>query len=219
VPAAEDDYDEDVTREFNEDRRLIWWGIALAASAALVPILALPAVVVAIVAIVRGHIGLGAVVIVGAVFAASTGLARNAEASASAIPAVPVNFHVGICPDDSLSTGCYYAHSNDLWIEDPTDRVTFSHEMGHAFDAQRLDDGERHRFSCLPAAQPPVEGDPDLCGARWDENVAEVFADAYANCRLRFRAGSVRFLYGNGYEPSTTRRHRNACRFIARAAD
>jgi hypothetical protein len=219
VPAAEDDYDEDLTREFNEDRRLIWWGIALAAGAALIPILALPAIVVAVIAIVRGHIGLGAVVVVGAVFAASTGLARNAEASAPVIPAVPVNLHIGACPDIPLSSECYYAHTNDLWLEDSEDRVSYWHGMGHAFDTQRLDDGERHRFSCLPAARPAIETDPDACGARWDEQAIEIFADAYANCRLRFRFGSVRFLYGNGYEPSTARRHRNACRFIARAAD
>jgi hypothetical protein len=146
-------------------------------------------------------------------------LALALTAAALSIPAVPVNLHIGKCPDIALSNECYYAHTNDLWLEDPADRVSYWHGMGHAFDTQRLDDGERHRFSCLPAAKPPVEGDPDLCGARWDEHVAEVFADAYANCRLRFRAGSVRFLYGNGYEPTTARRHRNACRLIARAAD
>lgn len=216
---TKDGYDEDLTREFNEDRRLIWWGVGLAASAALIPVLAIPAIIVAGIAIVRGHIGLGAVIIVGAAIAASAGLERNAEARALVIPAVAVTIHHGTCPDDAQSTGCYYASSNEIWVEDPGDQVTYWHEMGHAFDAQRLDDGERHRFSCLPAARPDILSDPDPCGARWDESVIEIFADAYANCRLQFRFRSDEFMFGNGYEPSTLRRHRNACRFIARAAD
>lgn len=132
------------------------------------------------------------------------------------VPAVNVNFEP--CPGyDRLGVaGCYIAETNTAYVPQRDDNDTLWHEVGHAFDARHLDDGERDAFMCLPA----MWLDPGLyerrCGGTWDE---EAFADAYANCALGYTPANRRFMNGFGYEPTTVRRHRNACRFIKRAAD
>lgn len=80
------------------------------------------------------------------------------------------------------------------------DRFTLLHELGHAFDRQRLNDRERAEFTRLvdrPGPWLPAsygwDGDHDFAG--------EDFADTYAACALRYREAS-----------------RSVCRFIQRAA-
>lgn len=135
-----------------------------------------------------------------------------------AIPTVPVNMHYGQCPATADAGGCYYSETNDLWLTDPTDRVTYWHEMGHAYAAQRMDEGERRAFACLPAMGPPVWGDRNPCGKPWMSGANESFADAYANCQMHRVPSRRTFIYGHEYLPTTDGRHFNACRFIVRAS-
>lgn len=139
--------------------------------------------------------------------------------AAVAIPSVPVTVHNASCPFDlGVNTGCYLRTTNEMWIPDRGDRATYWHEMGHAVDAQLLTDGARNAFKCLPAMWMDHGTDKSACTAPWAGDVAEMFADAYADCRMRLMpSGDSYFLMGHGYWPDTDRRHLNACRFIARA--
>jgi hypothetical protein len=133
---------------------------------------------------------------------------------------IPVTVHDGPCPDrPDFSAGCYAAATNTIWVEDLVHNGSvFWHERGHAFDAQRMDAGERAAFSCLHALRLDY-GDPPRCHKPWaEDDLVEVFADAYANCAMAALPGSDRFSNGADYWP-TKRQHLAVCRFINRAAD
>jgi hypothetical protein len=119
----------------------------------------------------------------------------------------------GACPGLPDAAGC----NVPIGDEDATGRVyatgavfttgyrfTTMHELGHAFDATRMDDGERYTDEQGRLIQSP-------------DSLAEIFADAYANCRLR-RVVAPGHLWeaGYGYFP-TARQHRQVCKLIARA--
>lgn len=132
---------------------------------------------------------------------------------------IPVTVHDGQCPGrEDQAAGCYIATENTIWVKDlASDRMILWHERGHAFDAQRLDAGERAAFSCLKGVEAPLP--PSRCRASWGEDdLMEVFADAYANCAKAALPGTYRFLDSSDYTP-TKRQHRAVCRFINRAAD
>lgn len=135
---------------------------------------------------------------------------------AAAALSVPVTVHNAPCPANPAWNGCYYAETNEAYVAPHADRFTRLHEIGHALFAQMLDDGERYAFSCLPAMR-PADGDPPRCG-RWNSDVNELAADVYANCALGWKPDGPRFANRFGYN-ATRRQHRNACRFINRAAD
>lgn len=137
---------------------------------------------------------------------------------AAAAMTLPITVHEDPCPglDPKFYDGCYLADTDEVYVLDRSDPWAFWHEVGHAFDEHRLDDGERRAFSCLPAVR--YEYDPGRCG-NWDGAVAEVFADAYGNCAMgAANPRSDYFMNGHDYTP-TRRQHLNACRFINRAAD
>lgn len=144
-------------------------------------------------------------------------LATFLTAAALSIPATVVD---GPCRDlPDFTAGCYLASENTIWVEDlEHNEIILWHERGHAFDVQRLDDGERHAFSCLPGVRDPLDNEM-RCGDPWSPlDLVEVFADAYANCARGAVPNSYRFLLGHDYTP-TKRQHLNVCRFINRAAD
>jgi hypothetical protein len=136
----------------------------------------------------------------------------------------------GACPGLPDAAGC----NVPIGDEDATGRVyatgavfttgyrfTTMHELGHAFDATRMDDGERARFGTL------VDHPDEFWSSTYTDeqgrliqspdSLAEIFADAYANCRLR-RVVAPGHLWeaGYGYFP-TARQHRQVCKLIARA--
>lgn len=126
----------------------------------------------------------------------------------------------GPCPGvpATVADGCYVEATEAIWVDGlPHNRLIVWHELGHAFDAQRMDDGERHAFSCLKGVH-ARDGDPSRCGAEWTGDLAEVFADAYGSCAIGAMPGANRFLDGDDYLP-TAREHRQVCRFINRAVD
>lgn len=184
--------------------------------------------------------------IVGAVLAMSAAPALAAHAAASqrrapksytvtrpALPnPMPQVIH-GACPgmgDDAA--GCFVAAGEADYTGRPWptgavftdgDKFTKEHELGHAFDATMMDAGERERFVRLTG----MFADDELWVSIYvDENdrvidtgnsPAEIFADAYASCRIgQIIAPRYEWTTSTGYMP-TARTEREICGMIARA--
>lgn len=101
------------------------------------------------------------------------------------------------------------------------DRFSIAHGLGHAFDWTMMDDGERSAFARLAGRGDQVWSytftDPAGHLLQSPASVAEAFADAYANCRLRHVVAPGRaWQAGYDYYP-TARQHRRICGLIARA--
>jgi hypothetical protein len=100
-------------------------------------------------------------------------------------------------------------------------RFATDHGLGHIYDATRMDDSERHAFAHI--LERPGElwsstyTDDDGRLVQWPGSLAEVFADAYANCRLRHVvAPGHAWEAGYDYYP-TPRENRRVCGLIKRA--
>lgn len=133
-----------------------------------------------------------------------------------------------------LAVACYDPQTNTVYLGSEAGEWTRQHEMGHAADALYLSDEERSSFLKLM----PVIGDiePDAGWWGYDEPTpdgpdlmifggAEIFADAYASCRLRLlpqpRPNRHGVIVGSwpsnyGYHPDTNNRQRRVCARIAR---
>jgi hypothetical protein len=101
------------------------------------------------------------------------------------------------------------------------DRFTTAHELGHAYDAAMMDDMERHAFSHilgrLDEYWSSTYTDEDGRVLQYPDSLAEVFADAYANCRLgHVVAPGHAWEAGYNYYP-TARENRRICGLITRA--
>jgi hypothetical protein len=127
-----------------------------------------------------------------------------------------VGCHIGIGIADVY--GHEYAHGA-VFVDGY--RFTTYHELGHAFNDTMMDAGERNRFASL------LDRPDEAWSATYiDEqgrliqdprSLDEVFADAYANCRMgRVVASGHVWEAGYDYYP-TAREHRLACRMLARA--
>lgn len=100
------------------------------------------------------------------------------------------------------------------------DRFTTAHELGHAFDETLMDAAERERFSEMVWREDEVWSDTYTTDAgalvQSPDSLAEVFADAYANCRLNHVVGPGH-LWEAGYDYyPTPRQHRRVCRAMVR---
>lgn len=100
------------------------------------------------------------------------------------------------------------------------DRFAREHEFGHIFDAQALTAADRSRFIGLlrlPVATPWNSGTAEDCALR--ACPSELFADAYATCRLgmrpeRHKDGSSGWVIAYGYHPKP-KQHRRICSTMA----
>lgn len=144
--------------------------------------------------------------------AATTAIAREATiAKSSRIPTPDATILEQGCPDG----GGPCSAGRLLYIPRGTSAFSREHELGHAFDAQYLDAGERfalqHRMG-LPDG-PWIRG----TGMTADgySSPSEWMADAYAACRLGLIPGR-RWTTAYGYEP-TKRQHRVVCGTLSRA--
>ena len=135
------------------------------------------------------------------------------------------------CPGLTEAGGCYFSPGNGdasgrvyargAVFSRGRDRFSTLHEMGHAFDATMMDAGERNRFAWLLSRDLEVwtysytDDDGRLIQA--GNSLAEVFADAYANCRMGHERGSgEEWEAGYDYYPEAST-HRQVCRLITRA--
>jgi hypothetical protein len=138
----------------------------------------------------------------------------------------------GPCPGLDEAAGCFIPAGDADYTGTPwptgavfTDgyRFTTAHELGHAFDATMMDAGERQRFIHLTRMFP---GDVAWNSTYVDEegrlldtgnSPAEVFADAYASCRIgQIIAEGHEWTTSTGYMP-TAHIERMVCRMIVRA--
>lgn len=126
-----------------------------------------------------------------------------------------------------------------IWLADPSYRFGRAHELGHVFDEQFMDAGERQRFASIQSElwddiggkHEKQIGSNDSDHDPWfsvAENLdgtvttaygdlGEIFADAYAACRLRMVRGSNHtWETGYGYEPGAAQ-HRRICKLIYNA--
>jgi hypothetical protein len=143
-------------------------------------------------------------------------LAAVFAATLALIPAPAATIVRAPCPaaTEAMTTGaCAYADQGTIYLPDGSTRFMLQHELGHVFDAQHLDDGERHKIARSLGVNPDGPWrtpDPYRSGM-------EKFADAYAACRLRMDPD-------HGWESSydyypSRRAFRRLCATIARAAD
>lgn len=128
------------------------------------------------------------------------------------------------------ASACYDSAFNVIYVVDYLTRFSRAHETGHAADHQTMSDAERASF--MNSVVPKVaELEPDAGWWGYDEDGAyfyggaEIFADAYATCRLRLLPGGVRkangalvgsWSTGYGYNPETNARQRRVCARISR---
>jgi hypothetical protein len=154
--------------------------------------------------------------------AAAVGLLLAAvPAQAGTLNGIPgplaVTVEYGPCPDSDGGGSCADTQQAIVYL-DSDDDFTRQHELGHLFDAQRLDGSERSGLAQLlgaPADAPWDVGTDEQCL----EAVcpSERFADAYATCRLKFSPDGE-WADAYGYTPSP-RTHRRVCAAIRRYAD
>ena len=127
-------------------------------------------------------------------------LAERASADVGVpLPAImPVVIHES-CPAPE-GTSCTWPGGPIYLDPEWGDRFTYWHELGHAFDYQEMDDGDRAAFMRLIRHPGPWRSPPD--------SAHEQFAEAYALCALRVRPRWGRIRGGAGYEPRPAVHHR-----------
>lgn len=143
---------------------------------------------------------------------------EDAVAARSGIPTPRATVIDAPCPytDDEIS-GVACAYSDTATIYAPHDEGAFilEHELGHIFDVQYLDDGERHALvRALGLTAGPWDRGSGLDGG--NTSPIEWFADAYAACRLRLDPRH-KWETAYDYQPSA-KRHRKVCGIIRRAS-
>jgi len=138
---------------------------------------------------------------------------------------VPSPPHVKVayapCPDTGEGT----CSSTDTVYLTTRDRYTRQHELGHLAAWQLLDDAEQNAMEPLLGVSKPTlwnNGTGEDCYGR--KCPSELFADAYASCRLgmlpegRRRDGVIvgSWETAYGYWPETNASQRRTCRAMRR---
>lgn len=140
-----------------------------------------------------------------------TTLAKPRSATADAPLPRAFSVQSATCPTGD-APACAYTDTATIYVEPGQGEFVLKHELGHLFDYQRLNDGDRHWFTRMLG----------LTGA-WSQGAglegllspAERFADAYAACALGWRPDRGHWEDSYGYEPTPTR-HRKICAAINR---
>jgi hypothetical protein len=117
------------------------------------------------------------------------------------------------CPGHPILVGCVFtARPRTLYVSHRAfePRTVLYHELGHAFDIRVLNQRDRERFKRIIGIRRRGWFSGALPPSEW-------FADGYAACAIRRRAGRRARPTFYGYAP-TTRQHARVCRLIQRAA-
>lgn len=127
-----------------------------------------------------------------------------------------------ISPGDVDATGRQWSNGA-VFVRPGTGRYVLLHELGHIYDDRYFDNSERRAFARAihrtghpwrviwrtPAG--PVQS-PD--------SLAEIMADAYANCRMRHDRKQLRSAWATDFDYFPTQsENTRACRVIINAAD
>src|SRR4051812_16316666 len=132
-----------------------------------------------------------------------------ANAAAVPTPLGVVDLVLDSCPVD-VSDGCIYHGAPPTIFLGSTvrDRPTLLHELGHAFDTQRLTPAYRAGFASIFGDRRAWRSPPN--------SPHERFAEAYSLCA---RHVAIKRTYEGAYGyRATPRQHRRACALIKRAA-
>lgn len=137
-------------------------------------------------------------------------------ASAHAGAPLPRSFTVQwtACPFADVPA-CADRDNGVIYVEPGQGRFVYEHEVGHLFDVQRLNDGDRRWFTRKLGLTGAWEQGSGLEGLR---SPFERFADAYAACALGLRPDRGEWAVSYGYQP-TPKRHRRICAAIGRVGD
>lgn len=133
------------------------------------------------------------------------------------IPAPNATVVRATCPVPTATGLCASREDRVVYVAGNADRFAFEHELGHLFDAQFLDDGERNALKRAVAI--PVDRPWNLGTGLTKEGLAspsERVADLYAACRLRLDP-DTRWETAYDYQPSR-KQFRRACGVLRRAA-
>src|SRR4051794_20322764 len=132
-----------------------------------------------------------------------------ANAAAVPTPAGIVDLVHDSCPVD-VSDGCiYHGATPTIFLgSEVRDRPTLLHELGHAFDTQRLTPAYRTGFESIFGDTRAWRSPPN--------SPHERFAEAYSLCA---RHATIKRTYTAAYGyRATPRQHQRACALIRRAA-
>lgn len=142
--------------------------------------------------------------------------AEAALARATRIPTPAATIIEAPCPDmdeSAASEACAYPDGR-LYLPAGTSDFQREHELGHQFDRQYMQPGEQNKATRLlgfPVGTPWRNG----TGTGGFDSPHELFADAYAACRLQLDPGSD---WETSYDYAPTRREfREVCGFLRRA--
>lgn len=119
-------------------------------------------------------------------------LALPGQAAALMRPPLPPQEQIvyEACPGDPKADGCAYTDLGVIYVGARPNRHTLEHERAHLYDAQVLDDTERAAIMRAMGVKPPwyvATGDPCF----WQPCPSEMFAEAYATCRMRLKSYRV----------------------------
>lgn len=102
------------------------------------------------------------------------------------LDAITVDVQVGPCPGVPQAAGCYDGTTGTIWIlRQYRKSVSIAHELGHVFDEQLLNDGQRNRFTAILGLRPQQWDHPDIDAFSCDAVKTcanEMFADDFAGC-------------------------------------
>jgi hypothetical protein len=131
-----------------------------------------------------------------------------ANSAAVPTPAGVVDLVLDTCPV-AVSDGCIYHGAPPTIYLGPTvrDRPILLHELGHAFDTQRLTPGYRAAFEGIFRDTRAWRAPPN--------SPHERFAEAYSLCARHARIART-YTAAYGYR-ATPRQHRSVCALIKRA--
>jgi hypothetical protein len=132
-----------------------------------------------------------------------------ANTAAVPTPTGVVDLVFATCPD-AISDGCIYHGAPPTIFLGPEvrDRPILLHELGHAFDAQRLTPAYRSAFERIFGDTRPWRSPPN--------SPHERFAEAYSLCARHPRIART-YTAAYGYR-ATPGQHRRVCALIQRAA-